>query len=97
MADDLVEHMVKKSNAGVERSLSRAIEVDAYGYLGFKCVASDFGLPHGWLLAQELQDLSMITSPDKMTAARGLPRNTSRHHTAALHRFAPETPTADRT
>ena len=44
---DLVEHVVKKTNACGEVGFTRAVEVDLDGDLGFVGIASNFGLPRG--------------------------------------------------
>jgi hypothetical protein len=42
MTRDLVEHVVKETNAGGELRLTRAVEVDLDGDLGLGRVAADF-------------------------------------------------------
>jgi hypothetical protein len=43
VAGDLVEHVVKKTDARVQLGLAGAVEVDAHGDAGLGGVAADFG------------------------------------------------------
>jgi hypothetical protein len=47
MASDLIEHVVKKTNARVQIRLACAVEVDGGRDLRFFGVAGDGGLAHG--------------------------------------------------
>ena len=46
MTGKLVEHVVKKSYAGIQLGQATAIEVKHHPDFGFQGVAGDFGLPH---------------------------------------------------
>jgi len=46
VAGDLVEHVVEETDAGIELTLARTIQIDPDPDLGFEGVARDFGLPH---------------------------------------------------
>ena len=46
VAGDLVEHVVEETDAGIELTLARTIQVDPDPDLGFEGIARDFGLPH---------------------------------------------------
>jgi hypothetical protein len=50
MTRDLVEHVVKETNAGRELGLARAVEVDLDGDLGLIGITGYFGLSHKTLL-----------------------------------------------
>lgn len=47
VTDDLVEHVIKERNAGIEPALTGAIKIDADRDLRFERVAFDFSLAHG--------------------------------------------------
>ena len=46
MSGDLVEHMIEKRHARVDRCVAGAIEPNAHGNLRFQGIASDFGFTH---------------------------------------------------
>jgi hypothetical protein len=50
MTRDLVEHVVKETNAGRELGLTRTVEVDLDGDLGLIGISGYFGLSHKTLL-----------------------------------------------
>ena len=56
MARDLVEHMVKKANAGRQFGHARAVKIDLDGDLGFGRFTADFGnaSSHGGLSEKQL-------------------------------------------
>jgi histidinol-phosphate aminotransferase len=64
MTGDLIKHVIKERNISGEFTLTRPIQIQTNGDLGFEGISGDFSLPHGGTIAKWQKNyLSVSGSP----------------------------------